>query len=92
MNRVESLFLSNSLITVKNKDLTPVINIHFIYYTKGKVVKNMRNLLILIIIIFRLIQANGSLFNKISHANEVNIPVIDRNIPTNIETATFAMG
>jgi len=92
MNRVESLFLSNSLITVKNKDLTPVINIHFIYYTKGKVVKNMRNLLILIIIIFCLIQANGSLFNKISYANEGNIPIIDRNMPTNIETASFAMG
>jgi len=62
----------------------------------------MRNLLIFVIIIFCLIQANESLFNKISHANivfasstnsrEVNIPVIDRNIPTYIETATFAMG
>ena len=92
MNRVESLFLANSLITVKNKDLTPVINIHFIYYTKGKVVKNMRNILFFVIVIFCLIQIDGSLSNKISHANEVNIPVIDRNIPTNIETATFAMG
>ena len=52
----------------------------------------MRNLLIFVIVIFCLIQANESLFNKISHANEVNIPMIDRNIPTNIETATFAMG
>jgi len=52
----------------------------------------MRNLVIFIIVIFCLIQANGSLSNKISHANKVNIPVIDRNMPTNIETATFAMG
>ena len=62
----------------------------------------MRNLLIFVIVIFCLIQVNESLSNKISHANivfarsadsrEVNIPLIDRNVPTNIETATFAMG
>jgi hypothetical protein len=52
----------------------------------------MRNILFFVIVIFCLIQIDGSLSNKISHANEVNIPVIDRNIPTNIETATFAMG
>jgi len=55
-------------------------------------VKNMKNLSILVIIVISLIQVNEILSNKISHANEVNIPVIDRNIPTNIETATFAMG
>jgi len=52
----------------------------------------MRNLVIFVIVIFCLILVNEILSNKISYANEVNIPVIDRNIPTNIETATFAMG
>ena len=52
----------------------------------------MRNILFFVIVILCLIQLNESLSNKISYANEVNIPVIDRNIPTNIETATFAMG
>jgi len=65
-------------------------------------VKNMRYLLIFVIIIFCLIQVNESLFNKISHSNilfatsmnsrEDNIPIIDRDIPSTIETATFAMG
>jgi hypothetical protein len=59
---------------------------------KGKVVKNMRNILFFVIVIFCFIQVNEILSNKISYANEVNIPVIDQNIPTNIETATFAMG
>lgn len=59
---------------------------------KGKEVKNMRNILFFVIVIFCFIQVNESLSNKISHANEVNIPVIDRSIPNNIETATFAMG
>jgi len=62
----------------------------------------MKNLVIFVIIIFCLIQANEGLFNKISHSNivfasstnsrEDNIPIIDRSIPFNIETATFAMG
>lgn len=62
----------------------------------------MKNSIIFVIIIFCLIQLNESLFNKISHSNivfasstnsrESNIPIIDRNIPSNIETATFAMG
>jgi len=62
----------------------------------------MRNILFFVIVIFCLIQANESLSNKIGHTNivfansadnqEVNIPVIDRNVPANIETATFAMG
>jgi len=62
----------------------------------------MKNLLFFVIIIFCLIQVNESLFNKISYSNivfassmnsrEDNIPIIDRNIPSNIETATFAMG
>jgi hypothetical protein len=52
----------------------------------------MRNLVIFVIVIFCLIQVNEILSNKISYANEVNIPVIDQNIPANIETATFAMG
>ena len=60
--------------------------------SKRKVVKNMRNILFFVIVIFCLILVNESLSNKISHANEVNIPVIDQDIPTNIETATFAMG
>jgi len=52
----------------------------------------MRSLVIFVIVIFCLILVNEILSNKISHANEVNIPMIDRNIPTNIKTATFAMG
>jgi len=52
----------------------------------------MRSLVIFVIVIFCIILVNEILSNKISYANEVNIPVIDRNIPTNIETATFAMG
>ncbi|GAH19789.1 unnamed protein product [marine sediment metagenome] len=52
----------------------------------------MRSLVVFVIVIFCLILVNEILSNKISYANEVNIPVIDRNIPTNIETATFAMG
>jgi len=52
----------------------------------------MRILFILVIIAICFIQVSESLFNKISYANEVNIPVIDRNIPYNIVTATFAMG
>ena len=52
----------------------------------------MRSLVIFVIVIFCLILVNEILSNKISYANEVNIPVIDRNIPTNIATATFAMG
>jgi len=52
----------------------------------------MRSLVIFVIVIFCLILVNEILSNKISYANEVNIPVIDRNILTNIETATFAMG
>jgi len=62
----------------------------------------MRNLLIFVIIIFCLIQVNESLFNKISYSNivfassansrEDSIPTIDRNIPSNLETATFGMG
>jgi len=52
----------------------------------------MRSLVIFVIVIFCLILVNEILSNKISYANEVNIPVIDRNIPINIETATFAMG
>lgn len=52
----------------------------------------MRILFILVIIAICFIQTSESLFNKNSHANEVNIPIIDRNIPYNIETATFAMG
>jgi len=52
----------------------------------------MRSLVIFVIVIFCLVLVNEILSNKISYANEVNIPVIDRNIPTNIETATFAMG
>lgn len=73
-----------------------------VYTTKGKVVKNMRNLLILVIIVICLIQVNGNFFRDISHSNivfanstnsrEANIPIIDRNIPSNIKTATFAMG
>jgi hypothetical protein len=62
----------------------------------------MRNLLIFVIIVFCLIQVNGNFFKNIIHSNlvfacstnsrETNIPIIDRNIPYNIETATFAMG
>ena len=52
----------------------------------------MRNLFILVIMVVCFILVDGSLFNKNSHANETNIPIIDQNIPTNIETATFAMG
>lgn len=62
----------------------------------------MRNLLIFVIIIFCLIQVNESLFINIGHSNivfansanslEDNIPIIDRNIPSNIETVTFGMG
>jgi len=52
----------------------------------------MRSLVVFVIVIFCLVLVNEILSNKISYANEVNIPVIDRNIPTNIETATFAMG
>lgn len=62
----------------------------------------MRVLFILVIIAICFIQVNESLFNKISHANiafassadslEGNIPIIDRNVPSNIEAATFAMG
>jgi len=62
----------------------------------------MRNLIILVIIVICLIQVNGNFFRNISHSNivfacstnsrEVNTPIIDRNIPYNIETATFAMG
>ena len=62
----------------------------------------MRNLLILVIIFICLIQVNGNFFKNISHSNivfacstnsrEANIPIIDRNIPYNIETASFAMG
>ncbi len=62
----------------------------------------MRNLVIFVIVIFCLIQVNGNFFKNISHSNiifacstnsrEGNIPIIDRNMPTNIETATFAMG
>jgi hypothetical protein len=62
----------------------------------------MRVLFILIIIAICFIQVSESLFNKISHSNiafasstnsrEGNIPIIDRNVPSNIETATFAMG
>jgi len=62
----------------------------------------MRNLVFFVIVIFCLIQVSESLSNKISHSNivfacstnsrEGNIPIIDRNMPTNIETAIFAMG
>ena len=62
----------------------------------------MRNILFFVIVILCFIQVNESLSNKIGYTNivfansgdssQVNIPVIDRNIPTNIETATFAMG
>jgi hypothetical protein len=72
------------------------------YYTKEKDGENMRNLLIFVIIIFCLIQVNESLFINIGHSNivfansanslEDNIPIIDRNIPSNIETVTFGMG
>ena len=62
----------------------------------------MRNILFFVIVILCLIQVNESLSNKIGHTNivfacstnsrEGNIPIIDRNMPTNIETASFAMG
>ncbi|GAH54466.1 unnamed protein product [marine sediment metagenome] len=52
----------------------------------------MRSLVVFVIVIFCLILVNEILSNKISYANEVNIPIIDRNIPSNIETATFGMG
>lgn len=62
----------------------------------------MRNLLIFVIIVICLIQVNGNFFKDISHSNivfasslnssEDNIPIIDRQIPSNIETATLAMG
>jgi len=52
----------------------------------------MRVLFILVIIAICFIQVSESLSNKNSHANEADIPIIDRSIPSNIETATFAMG
>jgi hypothetical protein len=52
----------------------------------------MRNLFISVVMVACFILTEGSLFNKNSHANETSIPIIDQNIPTNIETATFAMG
>jgi hypothetical protein len=52
----------------------------------------MRNLSILVVMVVCFILTEGSVFNKNSHANETNIPTIDQNIPTNIETATSAMG
>ena len=62
----------------------------------------MKNLFIVILLVFCLLQLNINLFTdkNILHAAsantdinpEKNIPVIDGNIPDNIETATFAMG
>ena len=71
-------------------------------FDQGKGGENMKNLLIFILAIFCLIQVNESLFINIGHSNivfassansrEESIPIIDRNIPSNIETATFGMG
>jgi len=62
----------------------------------------MKNLSIVILLVLCLLQLNINLFTdkNILHAApadsdinpEKNIPVIDGNIPDNIETATFAMG
>lgn len=62
----------------------------------------MKNLSIVIVLVFCLLQLNINLFIDKNIVNvvsadtdlnpEKNIPIIDMNIPTNIETATFAMG
>ena len=62
----------------------------------------MKNLSIVIVLVFCLLQLNINLFidknilNVVSADTDLNpeknIPIIDMNIPTNIETATFAMG
>lgn len=62
----------------------------------------MKNLSIVIVLVFCLLQLNINLFidknilNAVSADTDLNpeknIPIIDMNIPTNIETATFAMG
>lgn len=68
----------------------------------GKEFGKMKNLSIVIVLVFCLLQLNINLFidknilNAVSADTDLNpeknIPVIDMNIPTNIETATFAMG
>jgi len=68
----------------------------------GKEFGKMKNLSIVIVLVFCLLQLNINLFidknilNAVSADTDLNpgknIPIIDRNIPTNIETATFAMG
>ena len=62
----------------------------------------MKNLFIVILLVFCLLQLNINLFTdkNILHAAsadtdinpEKSIPVVDGNIPASIETATFAMG
>lgn len=62
----------------------------------------MKNLSLVILCVFCLLQLNINLFTDKNISNAVsadtdinpekNIPVIDGNIPDNIETATFAMG
>lgn len=68
----------------------------------GKEFGKMKNLSIVIVLVFCLLQLNINLFidknilNAVSADTDLNpgknVPIIDRNIPTNIETATFAMG
>lgn len=68
----------------------------------GKEFGKMKNLSIVIVLVFCLLQLNINLFidknilNAVSADTDLNpeknIPIIDMNIPTNIETATFAMG
>jgi hypothetical protein len=68
----------------------------------GKEFGKMKNLFIVIVLVFCLLQLNINLFIDKNIVNvvsadtdlnpEKNIPIIDMNIPTNIETATFAMG
>lgn len=93
----------NQKINFSGLSLSSVIaKIHQEFSTTGKEFGKMKNLSIVILLVFCLFQLNINLFTDKNILNAVsadtninpekNIPIIDQNISSNIETATFAMG